>query len=111
MTLPKAIVNSFGAVMRSWCGLVLRVFAWALGVGVPASVCIGLAVGASRAGCKNEAIAYAKTVWPEAACSAISTASGCGRPDALDTAVCRVGERRFMCTSSDGEPTCKEVAK
>lgn len=111
MTIPKAIVHSFGAVTRSWCGLVLRVFAWGLAVGVPASVCLGLTVGASQAGCKNDAITYAKAVWPEGKCDAISTASGCGRPDAQDTAVCSVGERRIRCTSSDGETICTEIIK
>lgn len=66
---------------------------WKL-VAVAAMVAIG-------SGCKNDAITYAQTIDPDAACEALSTDRG------LDSAVCRIGRDVWTCIAFRGQvPKC-----
>lgn len=75
--------------------------------GLSCSVLVAALVAASQAGCKNNAITYAKAIWPAAKCDAIETPSGCNS-NSPDTAVCRVGGRVYRCVAF-AEPKCELV--
>ncbi len=106
MKLPKAVINSARASALRWLARLGK----ATGIGLGGSLIVGLALGISQAGCRNDAITYAKAIWPEAKCSAVTTSSGCNAPRySVDVAVCRVGERRYMCDTELDTPKCKEI--
>lgn len=105
-SLPTAIVRSDGASLRAFGVTLLKMLA----IGAVASTLAGLSFGAASAGCRNDAITYAKTVWPDAHCSSIET--GCVN-GSTDVAVCQVGTRTVVCSIIHGQSlrgeACVEV--
>jgi len=97
--LPEARAGA-----RSWYSGLGNLFSKSLGIGFGAWALM-LAIGLlSKAGCKNDAITYAKAIWPDAKCSAINT--GCKDQD---TAVCAVGTARYMCHVTLDAPDCNRI--
>lgn len=95
--LPEARVGT----RRVWRKVLLRAglvgsSAWALvflvGLGLP--------------GCKNDAITYAKALWPEAKCNALETHVEAGK----DKAICTLKGMKVYCSALYGqEPSCRTI--
>lgn len=83
--IPEAIVRSMRHSFAAWVAKASL-----------AGVLLGSAYGVSQAGCKNDAITYAKTLWPDAKCSAVRTCMfSCDHDN--DTAICRIKDRIYQC--------------
>lgn len=106
MTLPKASINSARARAGQWFSKFLDYIALVAITGFFA----GGGYGLSQVGCRNKAITYAHALNPKLSCDQI-TRHGCG-PGLTDddTAVCRLGGQRWMCTVDTYKvPRCEEI--